>query len=137
MKESTIVNDTLEYIENHLNENLSLDEIEKELNYSKFYINRLFSQKVGCTIYKYIRARRLTEAARQLAETEKPIIDIAFEAHYDSQQAFTLAFQQLYHCPPRIYRKNKNFYPKQAKMTVGCSLVCPSYFIISLGKVAA
>lgn len=49
-------------------------------------------------------------------ETERPIVEIAYEAHYDSQQAFTLAFKQLYECTPNIYRKNGVFYPKQPSM---------------------
>ena len=57
--------------------------------------------------YKYIQGRRLTLAARELVETKKPITEIAYEAHYNSQQAFTLAFHQLYLCTPQTYRKEK------------------------------
>ena len=67
-------------------------------------------------------------AAQKLVETEQPIVEIAYEAHYDSQQAFTLAFRQLYECTPNIYRKNGVFYPKQSKMCMmgsvnGCSFM--------------
>ena len=92
---------------------MSLDRIAKELNYSKFYIARIFAKETGCTIYKYIQGRRLTLAARKLVETKEPIIEIAYEAHYNSQQAFTLAFHQLYLCTPQTYRKNGVFLPKQ------------------------
>lgn len=130
MSKNTIIESIVEYIENHLNGELSLDSIAKELNYSKYYIARMFAEKTGCTLYKYIQGRRLTLAARQLVETQKPIIEIAYEAHYDSQQAFTWAFHRLYLCTPQTYRKNGVFYPKQDRISmksVVCHFSCTNY----------
>lgn len=124
---NNIVEKTVRYIENHLNEDLSLDRIAKELNYSKFYLARIFVEKTECTIYKYIKGRRLTLAAQKLVETQKPIIEIAYEANYNSQQAFTLAFHQLYLCSPQMYRKNGVFYPKQNRISMKSSTHCFSY----------
>ena len=118
MGEHTIVDKITDYIEKHLTEDLSLDKIATDLNYSKFYIARTFAEKTGTSIYKYIQGRRLTLAAKELVETTKPIIDIAYEAHYNSQQAFTLAFHQLYQCTPQVYRKNGIYYPRQLRMNV-------------------
>ncbi len=106
----------LTYLENRLQENPTLDELEEALHYSKFYLNRIFREKTGQTIGMYLRARRLTEAARKLVETDAPIIDIALESGYHSQQAFTGAFQQFYQCPPKVYRERKQFTP-----------ICPSF----------
>lgn len=116
MKEKSVINKILFYIEENLNEDLNLDKIANEFNYSKFYIERVFTKKMNCTLYKYIQRRRLTEAARKLVETDKAIIEIAYEAQYNSQQAFTLAFNQLYLCTPFTYRKNGIFSPKQSKV---------------------
>lgn len=100
-----IVKDILEYIEDNLDGDLNLDKIAGQLCYTKYHINRLFSQETGSTIYKYIQTRRLSEAASKLAETKKPIVDIAYEAHYGSQQAFTQAFGRVYMCSPQAYRR--------------------------------
>lgn len=116
MGEQSIVDKITDYIEKHLTQDLSLDKIATDLNYSKFYIARTFAEKTGTSIYKYIQGRRLTLAAKELVETTKPIIDIAYEAHYNSQQAFTLAFHQLYQCTPQVYRKNGIYYPRQLRM---------------------
>lgn len=138
MTDNSVINAAISYIEDNLQENLSLDDIEKKLNYSKFYINRLFVKKVGCTMHKYIQVRRLTEAARHLAETDKPIIEIAFEAHYNSQQAFTAAFQQIYLCTPKAYRKNGIFYPMQTRITMQTRISCYQNLIsMSGGNIAA
>lgn len=130
MSENNIIEKIVEYIEENLNEDLTLDKIAKELNYSKFYIARVFVEKTECTIYKYIQGRRLTLAAQKLVETQKPIIEIAYEAHYNSQQAFTLAFHQLYFCTPQTYRKNGIFYPEQTRIGMRSSIYhfsCTNY----------
>ena len=66
MGEDKIFEKIVSYIEDHLEEDLSLDTIAEALNYSKFYIARTFAQQTGCTVYKYIQGRRLTLAAEKL-----------------------------------------------------------------------
>lgn len=124
MSEDKVVQKVVSYIEEHIQEELSLDKIAAALNYSKFYIARTFAEQAGITIYKYIQGRRLTLAAEKLARTRKPIVEIAYEAHYNSQQAFTLAFGRLYQCTPQTYRRNGIFYPKQPKMLHSGSVMC-------------
>lgn len=108
MKKNTVVEQIKEYIEKHLEEKLSLEIISKELNYSKFYMARVFAENMDCTIYKYIQERRLSKAAKKLVETDKSIIEIAYEAQYNSQQAFSLAFQRKYFCTPGKYRRQSS-----------------------------
>lgn len=120
MKEQSIVLNTVNYIEQNLEKNLNLNEISEKMNYSKFHLNRLFSEKVGCTIYKYIQMRRITEAARKLVYTDEPVIDIAMEANYNSQQAFTLAFRQIYLHTPQAYRTIGVFTPRRDKFSMHC-----------------
>ncbi len=110
MKDESIVEKAISYIENHLNEDLSLDELAKNLHYSKFYLERVFAENLDCTVYRYIKGRRLAEAARKLIETNKSIVEIALEARYSSQQAFTLAFKKQYLCTPQDYRKKWLFH---------------------------
>ena len=116
MNNNTVVEKIVDYIETHINEDLPLDKIAKELNYSKFYIARTFKSHTGVTIYKYIQGRCLDEAARKLVETDQPIVEIAFEAGYSSQQAFTQAFRHTYTCTPQQYRRVGIFMPKQDRI---------------------
>lgn len=85
----------MDYIENHIEEKLSLDSISHEMNYSKYYLSRMFVNVVGFTIHGYIQRRRLTEAARLLIFTEKPIMEIALFAGYETQQFFSIGFKAL------------------------------------------
>lgn len=138
MDKRDVIDKVLSYIEEHLEQEITLDKIAEEVCYSKFYIARMFKETVGCTLYKYVQSRRLTEAALQLVETDKPIIEIAYDAHYTSQQAFTKAFVQEYICTPQIYRKKQVFYPKQSKVTMraGTSQVHGKYTFMG-GRMAA
>lgn len=117
MHTDTVIQKTIEYIENNLEQKLSLDDISEKVCYSKFHLNRLFAQTVGCTIHKYIQQRRITEAARKLVETDKPIVEIALEANYQSQQAFTNAFRQYYDRTPQIYRESGAFTLRRTRET--------------------
>jgi len=108
----------VEYIEENLNNELSLDKIAKKSGYSKFHLHRIFSKIVGETIHKYIQKRRLTEAARKLVYTDESIIDIALISGYESQQAFTLAFKKMYKSSPQIYRIKRSFKPKQLSINI-------------------
>ncbi|WP_159442014.1 helix-turn-helix transcriptional regulator [Clostridium sp. Marseille-P2415] len=102
-----IVEEVIGYVEARLSleEGLDLEKIADNAGYSKFHLNRVFSEVTGCTLHRYVRERRLTEAARKLVQEKASIADIAWEAAYQSQQAFTLAFKQAYGCTPHTYRK--------------------------------
>lgn len=123
MNNSNVVDKVIDYIEDNLEEQLSLDEIAKEAGYSKFHLDRVFTKHVGCTIYKYIQTRRLTVAAEKLVNTNKPIVEIAYEANYKSQQSFTLAFRQLYGSPPREYRAMSVHVPKTNRFRMAGNLI--------------
>lgn len=94
-----------EYIEQNLEKKLDLDQISEMAGYSKFHFNRIFLKETGDTVYKYLQKKRLSLAAEKLIQTQKPIAQIALEAGYDSQQAFTLTFKQYYACTPGQFRQ--------------------------------
>lgn len=130
-KEDTkITEKILLYIEAHLEKELSLEKIAEELSYSKFYMARAFKDSTGMTLYKYIQGRRLDEAARKLAETKTAIVDVAFEAGYSSQQAFTQAFRCVYACTPKEYRQRGVFVPKQNRIYMSMRA---AYIMLSSG----
>lgn len=107
----TVTKKVIDYIEAHLEEELTLDRLAKESSYSKFYLARIFKEDTGSTVYKYIQRRRLDKAAEQLIYTDDTIAEIAYQAGYSSQQAFTEAFRKAYHLTPKIYRDNTSRVP--------------------------
>lgn len=103
----------ISYIEAHLNEKLDLNTVAKAVGYSKYHLHRMFTSTVGMTLHDYIQRRQLTEAAKLLVFSEKPIIEIALVAGYESQQAFTTIFKSMYKQTPMEYRQSEAFYPLQ------------------------
>lgn len=133
-----IVRKMIDYIEQNLENELTLDTISKNIGYSKFYLNRIFTEQTGITIYKYVQNRRLTIAAEKLVRTDIPIIQIAYEAGYDTQQSFSFAFKQVYLYPPNTYRNIGIFVPKQNQLSMYCSYI-PKYnkFVSEIQEMAA
>ena len=137
MSSIAVTEKILSYVEEHLDSALTLEETAKALHYSKFYIARVFKEHTGITLHQYIRGRRLSEAAGKLVKSRKPVIEIALEAGYGSQQAFMQAFHQEYECTPQEYRKKGLFAPKQNRIVLqeekaldGMLLISGLYLII-------
>ena len=81
----------IDYIENHLDGKLDLETVAQAVHYSKYHVHRMFTGTVGMTLHDYVQRRQLTEAAKLLVFSNKPIIDIALICGYESQQAFSTA----------------------------------------------
>ena len=113
-----IVKKVIDYIEKNLEKEISLEDISKNIGYSKFHLNRIFTAYTEITVYKYLQNRRLTVAAEKLVRTDKPITQIAHETGYDSQQSFSFAFKQIYLYPPKVYRNIGIYIPKQNRISM-------------------
>lgn len=111
-----IVSQAIRYIEHNLNDKLELDMVAAALYYSKFHLHRIFTKTVGLTIHEYIQRRRLTEAAKLLIFSRKPILEIALISGYESQQAFTGVFKAMYKTTPAEFRETEKFYPLQLEI---------------------
>ena len=95
----------LRYIEAHLKEAMSLDDIAFAANYSPWHFHRLFMAFTGITVGEYVRKRRLSEASRELALGAKPIRQLAREYQFESQASFTRSFKSFSGCTPGTIRK--------------------------------
>ena len=95
---------------------MELETVAAALHYSKFHLHRLFTKTVGLTIHEYAQRRQLTEAAKLLVFSEKPIIEIALISGYESQQAFTNVFKAMYKTTPAEFREAEDFYPLQLEI---------------------
>lgn len=105
MNHYELIKDIIDYIEDNLRIELSIKELAKKVHISPYYFQRIFQAITGYTVNKYIRNRRLSEAATELMTTSKSILDIAVGLEYGSQEAFTRAFQTHYGYTPLKFRK--------------------------------
>lgn len=103
---NSVIQNVLRYIELHYNENISLDGIAKALGFSKFYLSRIFSQKIGYQFNDYINRLRINKAEKLLSETELSITNIALECGFESQRNFNRSFKKLTSLTPTEFRIN-------------------------------
>lgn len=92
------------FIESHFTQPLDLDEIADAGGVSRFHMSRAFVVATGRPVIGYLRARRLTEAARALAQGAPDILSVALEAGYGSHEAFTRAFRDQFGITPEQAR---------------------------------
>lgn len=102
-------NDTIDYIERVLNDEIDEKQVAYLSGYSFAMFSRLFSILTDMTLSEYIRNRRLSEAAILLRETDKKIIDIAMNCGYESPDSFTTAFKNIHGYTPSEVRNGKPF----------------------------
>jgi AraC family transcriptional regulator len=92
------------FIESHLADALTLDEIAGVAGISRFHLVRAFAVATGFSVMRYVRARRLSEAARALAGGAPDILNLALDADYGSHEAFTRAFRDHFGVTPEAVR---------------------------------
>jgi AraC family transcriptional regulator len=95
---------TTEYIEAHLEEELSLTEIAAVAETSPAHFGRLFRQVTGRTPHQYIIVRKIERAKRLLTESTLPIIDISRQVGFTDQSYFTAVFRKHVTTTPKTYR---------------------------------
>lgn len=124
MKERDIENISavINYIEAHLDSRLDLDTIARAASYSRYHLHRMFTSAAGITPHDYVLRRQLTRAAQLLLFSETPVLDIALICGYESRQAFTSSFRDMYKMPPARFRKEGEYYPLLMRFSLQISL---------------
>jgi len=132
------LSNAIEYIEDHLDKELSYDEAARIACCSTYYFQRLFSYVAGIPLSEYIRKRRMSQAAFELQRTGKRVLDIALKYGYNSPTSFNRAFQSVHGITP-VAAKSKgstlNAYPPirfSVKITGGNAM---SYRIAETGVI--
>src|ERR1700721_2833643 len=92
------------FIESHLAHELTLDDISDVAGVSRFHMVRAFAAATGFSVMRYVRTRRLSEAARALAGGAPDILTLALDADYGSHEAFTRAFRDQFGVTPEAVR---------------------------------
>ncbi|MNB91802.1 Transposon Tn10 TetD protein [compost metagenome] len=97
--------DALDYMENHMTEPMNMEEIAKAACSSSFHFQRMFNLVTGVTVAEYIRKRRLTLAAQELAMSPVRVLDVSLKYGYDSPEAFAKAFRKAHGISPSAARE--------------------------------
>ena len=109
------------YMEEHLKDDISAQDIADEVYISPMFLQKGFTVITGMTVTEYIRNRRLSLAAETLRKTDAKIIDIAFDYRYETPESFTKAFTRFHGVSPSQVRAGaayKTFLPINIIMNV-------------------
>jgi AraC-like DNA-binding protein len=107
----------IEWIEEHLSNTFSLDELAKYIGYSPYYCSFKFHQATGISIRRYVLLRKLYLSTEDLVNGQK-VIDIAFEYGYSSQEAYSRAFKSVFGVSPGEFKINQKPVQSFVKLTL-------------------
>lgn len=100
-----IVDEIDNCIKHYNNEALTLRFLSQRLGYSEYYTTRKFKEISGMQFRDYLRHRKLAFALKEVRDSRKSLLDIAFDYGFSSHEAFTRAFKGTYGITPSKYRK--------------------------------
>lgn len=96
----------IEYIENHITDNISLLDIAAELDISQYHFCRLFKESMGTSPHQYIIQKRIEHGQNLLVKTSNKIADISLAAGFANQGHFSYHFRKLTGTTPKQYRES-------------------------------
>jgi len=113
-----LVNQSIDYIMRHLDEEISIEDVADHCHFSKYYFSKVFKEKTGESIYAFIKRLKMEQSAVRLKiEKDKSITDIGFDYGY-SPSNYCSAFKKHHNISPAEFRKDMNtkcvphpFYP--------------------------
>lgn len=93
----------IDYIGKHLHEQITLNDIARQVGYSKFQTSRIFKKETGICLFEYIRRERLLGSSFVLRNRNKRVIDVALDFMFDSHEGFTRAFTSCFGINPKKF----------------------------------
>ncbi|OBR63790.1 AraC family transcriptional regulator [Paenibacillus oryzae] len=113
----TIVDEIDNCMKDHNDEALTLSFLSRKLGYSECYTTRKFKEICGMSFRDYLRQRKLAFALKEVRDSEKGLLDIAFDYGFSSHEAFTRGFKAAYGTTPSEYRKKPEPVVLRTKIT--------------------
>ncbi len=107
----TSIRTALNYVEEHLQEDISAQDIARQVHLSPMYLAKGFSLMTGYGIGEYVRNRRLYQAAVEIRDSEEKMIDIALKYRYETPESFTKAFSRFHGVTPSQVRAGSQIRP--------------------------
>ena len=110
-KESTLIGrqqlkNVLQYIAEHCSEQLSIARLAGISGFSESYFMSLFNKNVGMSCIQYINHCRILNAAKELEDTSRPVMDIAMDNGFSNMSYFNMLFRRFFDMTPREFRKS-------------------------------
>lgn len=115
------------FVSDHLESALTVQQLAAVVHMSPFHFARMFKQATGYTPHSYVTLQRIERSKQMLRESDRPLIDIAFDLGFKTQGHFTVVFHKAVGTTPRAYRQfdtrasgHRRVVQQQAGMTADC-----------------
>lgn len=118
----TGIQNAINYVEEHLTEDIDYEKVAREAACSNFYFQRIFGILCGISLGDYIRNRRLTLAGDELSASDDKVIDIALKYGYESPESFTRAFSKFHGVTPSEAKKDGSKLKSFSRISVKITL---------------
>ena len=118
MSQDKRLQNAVNFIEENLDNPISLADVSKAAFSSLSYFHRIFYFTTGLTVKEYIRKRRLSHAAYQLRCTDLSVTEIALKAGYEAPETFTRAFKKHFGVNPRTFKQTNQEHPLLEKLDI-------------------
>ena len=113
MKNKEVIFKALDLIEQNLRSEMTVLEISQKSEFSFYYFSRLFKGITGISPKTYMLNRKITESSNDILETDKKIIEIAFDYGFNTPESFSRSFQKITGINPSQLRKNRQLEKKK------------------------
>lgn len=113
---------SIDYLENHLDSEFKMEDAAARANVSVFHFQRIFMVLTDMSVMEYVRRRRLTLAAEELALTDVRVIDVAFKYGYETPEAFAKAFKRQHGMSPSVARSSKKGFTSYNRLVISVQL---------------
>lgn len=131
------INQMLRYVEAHLMDDLDIATIAREVSFSPFYLQRMFTMMTDMTVSEYVRQRRLSVAGQELQATDAKVLDVALRCGYETPESFQKAFRRFHGITPsaakRMRAQLRYLNPLQIQVTLTGGKIM-DYSIENLGE---
>lgn len=114
------LNEAINYIEGHIQDKLTLEQIALAVDLSKYHLHRIFKAVTRQKIMDYVRNRKLAHSIPVLLTTDFKLIDIAFQFGFSYEQSYIRSFYRLFHLSPTQFRKVKPQVDITDKINLSC-----------------
>ncbi len=102
----TSIQKAIEYMEQHLLEDINYEDVARQVYMSSYHFHRTFRMITGVSANEYIRNRRLSIAGQELCMSEIKVIDMAYKCGYETPESFTKAFQRFHGISPSVAKRS-------------------------------
>lgn len=112
MEHYEVIENALIYIENNIQQPLTVGSVANRFNMSKYYFHRLFSAMMGCSLNQYILSRRLNASLTFIQNDHLSLTEIAYQLNFGTPSSFTRAFKRQYGISPSALRAQDKSLPQ-------------------------